>query len=500
MNEGGSKDTSVSRHALHRSCVMARCIRSSVVSGRCYLAGLHKYVNEMGAAQAGVIFAPRQRGACLQGSGSSRLPSMAAVALYVKALDVTTDYSEQEPWFTCFKLAAAVTMFQDEAGSSPSAGVGGGGLPGASSAPDEQAAASHLLGGQPALEPQVERSREVRRKQREATKQRRAAAVQELQQSRAWKQAGAHPGGSVEGSSSRTATMGNNGKKGKSNLHSKAHDSKEFYDSGDDKRDECADVDPDKPCSSGRADVMRNGLSPEALSLSGRSNSFADSPMFTTSASLTERSNSSISRCRQRASSRSHIWVGMTGSRRAQRLWQDHGRPWLPCGRKRGHRQSLWSFGPLAVRSSSPLWKTLRHEDSGAGPIRCWRRIRGQPLRRDKDVLYGASPRHFSIGGCRLLRWLLHCFSLVSLVISYARGPLLVRAPSRRFSGYREAIVKDLVVEEVGRILYTDLGVDISYHGLNSSSVVWRDFEDPDSEGEPVLASGWAVKAVSPGP
>ena len=122
VNEGGSKVTSVSRRALHRSCVMARCIRSNgVVSVRCYLACLHENVNgKSEAAQAGVVVAPRKKGACLQGSGSSRLPSMAAVALYVKALDVSTDYTEQEPWSICFKLAAADTVFLDEAGSSSS--------------------------------------------------------------------------------------------------------------------------------------------------------------------------------------------------------------------------------------------------------------------------------------------------------------------------------------------------------------------------------------------
>ena len=37
-----------------------------------------------------------------------------------------------------------------------------------------------------------------------------------------------------------------------------------------------------------------------------------------------------------------------------------------------------------------------------------------------------------------------------------------------------KTIVKDLVVQKRGRILYTDLGVDISYHVLNGSSYVWR--------------------------
>ena len=118
VNESGSKDTSVFRRALHRSWVMASC-----------------------AAQAGDGMAPREEGACLQGSGSSRLSSMVAVALYMNAMDVSTDYSEQETWSTSFELAAADTRFWDVAGSSSSAGVGGGGLQGASSAPDEQAAA-----------------------------------------------------------------------------------------------------------------------------------------------------------------------------------------------------------------------------------------------------------------------------------------------------------------------------------------------------------------------
>ena len=464
---------------------------------------------------------------------------MAAVALYVKALDVTTDYSEQEPWFTCFKLAAADTVFGDEAGLSPSAGVGGGGLRGASSAPDEQAAALQLLGGQPAPEPQVEGSRADRRKQREATKQRRAAMAQELQQLRAWKQARAHPGGSVEGSSGKVATMGYNGKKGKSNLHSKTHDSKEFYDSGDDMRDKCAVVAPGKPFSSGRADEKRifvehnrvehavylgnargvearvvlrmeasqtnlyshvlskKELAPGALSLSGRSNSFADSSMFTTSASPTEVSSSRIFRCCRRASSRSQTLVGMPGSSRAQRLWQERGRPWLPSGRKRGHRQSLWSFGLLAVRSSSPHWKTLRQEGSGAGPTRCWRRISGQPLRRVKDVLYGASPRHSSIGGCRLLQWPNHCCPLVCLVTSCARGPLLVRALSRRSSVNRQGDREGPRGEEDGPDPVHRLGrghllpwaerFERRVAEVLKGMVVW-DFEDRDREAEPILA------------
>ena len=385
--------------------------------------------------------APRKKAARLQGSGSSRLPSM-AVALYMKALDGSTDFSEQETWSTSFELAAADTGFRDEAGSSSSAGVGGGGLQGASSAPDEQAAALQLLGGQPALEPQVEGTRADRRKQREVTKQRRAAAVQELQQLRAWKQARAHTGGSVEGSSGKVAKMGNNGRKGKTNLHSKTHGSKEFYGSGDDKRDECADVAPSKPCSSGRADEKRifveyNRVEHAVYSWNARGvepcRSLDGVTLSRTRLCSPCRRHSQRYHAREylvaiRDSSRSQTLVGMPGSRRAQRLWQEFGRPWLPSGWERGHRQSLWSFGPL----------TVRQENSGAGPIKCWRRIRGQPLRRVKDVLYGASPRNSCIGGCRLLRWLHHCCPPVCLVISCARGPLLERALSRSFSGERE--------------------------------------------------------------
>ena len=261
-------------------------------------------------------------GAVREGVGCAhRLPRAGAVSAY-------------------FRLAAEDIAFGDGTGSPSIGGVGGSGLRGASLAPDENVAASHLLGGQSALEPQVEGTRADRRKQREVTKQRRAAAVQERQQLRTWKQARAHTGGSVEGSSGKVAKMGNNGKKGKTNLHSKTHGSKEFYDSGDDKRDECADA-PGKMCSSGRADEKRifvehkrvvhavelwnargvearvvlrieasqtnlyshvqsmKELAPEALSRSGRSNSFAGSPMFTMSASLTVTSCSSIPRCHQ---------------------------------------------------------------------------------------------------------------------------------------------------------------------------------------------------------
>ena len=340
---------------------------------------------------------------------------MAVVELYVKALDVPTDYSEQEPWSTYFRLAAANIAFGDGTGPPSSGGVGGGGLWGASLAPDENVAASHPPGGQPALEPQEERSRTDRRKQREATKHRRAAAVQELQQLRAWKQARVHTGGSAVSSPSKSQARVSTTRRASRTCTRNTCDGKECYDSGDDKPFMGADVAPGKPCSSGRADVMRifveydrfvlavylwnarevearvflrrevsltnlylyshvqstNELAPEALSLPERSNSSADSPMFTTSASLTEISNSGISRCRHGARSRSQTSVGMSGSGRAQRLWQEHhGRPGLPSGRKKGRRQSLWSFGPRAVRSSSPLWKPLRREGFGTGPDR----------------------------------------------------------------------------------------------------------------------------------
>ena len=453
----------VSRRALHRSCAVVFCIRSNgVVSGKCYLAGLHEDIyGDREAAQAGVGMAPRKKGACLQGSGSSRLSSLVAVALYVEA------WEEFTVWSTCFELAAADTEFRDEAGSLSSADVGGGGLRSASSAPDEQAAALQLLGSQPALEPQLGGSRAIRRKQREVTKQWRAAAAQEPQQLRAWKQARADTGGSVEGSSGKVTSLGIVDEKGASYLHTKARDGKEVYDTGDDKQDKCADVAPGKPCSSGRADVMRiiveydrfehagdlwnarevearvflrmkafqtnlyshvqsmNELTPEALSLPGRSNSSADSPRSTRSATLTEISSWRIPRCLRR----SQALVGRPGSRRAQRLWQEFGEPWLPSSRERGHRLSLRSFG-------TPL--TVRRENSGEVSIKGWRRICGQPLREVKVVLYGASPRHSSISSCRLLRWLHHCCSLTCRMISCALGPWLERALARSSSEDRE--------------------------------------------------------------
>ena len=107
----------------------------------------------------------------------------------VSGKDVPDVYSEQEPLSIYFKLVAT---FGDVTGSSSSGGVGDGGLWGAYLAPDENMPALHLPSGQLALEPQLEWSRTNRRKQHEATEQRRAAKVQELQQMRAWRQARVH--------------------------------------------------------------------------------------------------------------------------------------------------------------------------------------------------------------------------------------------------------------------------------------------------------------------
>ena len=74
--------------------------------------------------------------------------------------------------------------------------MGGGGLPGRVVGAGQEVAALRLLGGQ-RVEPRVG-SRPDRRAQREAIKQRRAAAAQELQQWRAWKQARAVTDGSEE--------------------------------------------------------------------------------------------------------------------------------------------------------------------------------------------------------------------------------------------------------------------------------------------------------------
>ena len=122
-------------------------------------------------------------------------------------------------------------------------------------------AALHLPGGQLALEPQVEGPRSDRRKQREATKQQRAAAAQELQQLRAWKQARADTGGSGVGSPGKATGKGNNNKKGKSNLHSKTRDGKAVCYSWNNKQGKCAGVAPGKPCPSGRAHACQKCLS-----------------------------------------------------------------------------------------------------------------------------------------------------------------------------------------------------------------------------------------------
>ena len=186
----------------------------------------------------------------------------------VSGKDVPNVYSVQEPWSIYFRLAAADTAFGDGTGPPSSGGVGDGGLRGASLAPDENVPAPHLPGGPPALEPQLERSRTDRRKQHEVTEQRRAAAVQGLQQLRAWRQARIHTGGSAGSSPGKVTNMGHEGKKGKSNLHSKTRDGKKFYNSGDDVQDMGADVAP-------------------------------------------KTSNSGISHCRQGARSRSQTLVGM---------------------------------------------------------------------------------------------------------------------------------------------------------------------------------------------
>ena len=122
----------------------------------------------------------------------------------VSRKDVPDVYSEQEPWSIYFRLDAA---FGDGTGSSSSGGVGDGGLRGASLAPDENMPALHLPSGQLALEPQLEWSRTNRRKQHEATEQRRAAKVQELQQMRAWRQARVHTRGSAKNSPDKVTSM-----------------------------------------------------------------------------------------------------------------------------------------------------------------------------------------------------------------------------------------------------------------------------------------------------
>ena len=223
----------VSRRALQRSCVVA-CRNRTVGS---YFAGI----------AGGVSWRLARKRPVFRGSGCSHLSSMAALALYEKAIerwtrlwpsawhlvvaaddkcraehierirrscerkrlsgkDVLTDYSEQKPWSACFRLAAADTAFWDEQVRHPAAAWVAAGSRGA---PYEKVAALHLPGGQPALEPQVEGSRADRRRQREVTKHRRVAAAQELQQLRAWKQARADTGGSSEGSPNKVAGRGN---------------------------------------------------------------------------------------------------------------------------------------------------------------------------------------------------------------------------------------------------------------------------------------------------
>ena len=76
--------------------------------------------------------------------------------------------------------------------------------------------------------------------------------------------------------------------------------------------------------------------------------------------------------------------------------------------------------------------------------------------------------RHSSIGGCRLLRWLHHCCHPVCLMISCSPLALLGEGTfAKIFRATEKAIVKDLVVKKMDRILYTNLGVDISFHVLD---------------------------------
>ena len=452
------------------------------------------------------VVAPRKKVARLQGNGSSRLPSVAAVELYVKALDVPTDCSEQEPWSTYFRLAAADTAFGDGTGSPSSGGVGGGGLRGASLAPDENVAASHLPGGQPALEPQVERSRAVRRKQREATKQRRAAAVQELQQLRAWKQA-------TEGSPSKVTNMGNDDKKGKSNLHSKTRDGKEFYDSGDDKQGMCADVAPSKPCSSGRADVMRisveynrfehaiylwNAREVEArvvlrleafqTNLYSHVQSMNGLAPETTVAPCTEQLFRGLADVHHGGFAHRDIKLeNISLSSGGQ--FKIAGFGW--CGRIEVNPTSLAGTGqPLAseMLEERPQAVAVVVNDgyvgSHCGETRTFSTVHRRSIQRPTHLSPGCWAsfsicglvsrigslflKHSSIGGCRLLRWLHHCCHPVCLMISCSPLALLGEGTFTKIFGVAEkAIVKDLVVEKMDRILYTNLGVDISFRVLD---------------------------------
>ena len=180
-----------------------------------------------------------------------------------------------------------------------------------------------------------------------------------------------------------------------------------------------------------------------------------DSLIFTMAASLTELSNSSTSRCRQGARSSGEPYV--SGRNMAGHGSRDVGRE---------ATDSRCGCGPMAVSGS--LCGETRSFVYGASPRHtaarqvCLDRSVGQLSAFaelvSRCVLYGASPRHSSIGGCRLLRWLHHCCHPVCRMFSCRSLAVLGEGTfAKIFRVTEKAIVKDLVVKKMDRILYTNL-------------------------------------------
>ena len=171
---------------------------------------------------------------------------------------VPADYTTAKPWSTCFRMAAADTSFWDEQVRHPAAAWVAAGSRGAPLAPEEKLASAHLPGGSAAIYPQTESpGNPERRRQRAATKERRAEASQELQTFRAQKVARSDTGSTADSSGKASGK----GLKGKGKRHSKDRDGKEICYSWNNKQGKCADLEAGKPCPAGRAHVCQRCLS-----------------------------------------------------------------------------------------------------------------------------------------------------------------------------------------------------------------------------------------------
>ena len=87
----------------------------------------------------------------------------------------------------------------------------------------------------------------------------------------------------------------------------------------------------------------------------------------------------------------------------------------------------------------------------------------------------GRSLRRIAVAGHFLANNGRHTYLLgVGLLAVLVNSVVDRSSVSEVFREMEEAIVKDLLVKKMGRILYTDLGVVISCHVLDGSNVVWR--------------------------